>query len=148
MPQIERVRERLADLVAAGRVQVTETDTHIILRAPGLMLPSGRIAPPQEALVLIERIGAALAVEPGRIVIVGHSDNVPIIAGRSFDNIELSRRRAQMVAERMAPNMGGEDRISVEGRGDTQPIASNDTPSGRERNRRVEVLLSRESRAP
>jgi type VI secretion system protein ImpK len=97
---------------------------------------------------LIERIGAALAVEPGQILIVGHSDNVPVIAARSFDNVELSRRRAQLVAERMAPTIGGEQRMSVEGRGDTQAIASNDTPTGRQRNRRVEVLLSREGRIP
>ena len=48
----------------------------------------------------------------------------------------------------MAPTIGGEQRMSVEGRGDTQAIASNDTPTGRQRNRRVEVLLSREGRIP
>ena len=146
--QLERVRERLADLVAARRLEITETEAHIILRSPDLMLPSGRTSPPQDSLVLIERIGAALAVEPGQILIVGHSDNVPVIAARSFDNVELSRRRAQLVAERMAPTIGGEQRMLVEGRGDTQAIASNDTPTGRQRNRRVEVLLSREGRIP
>lgn len=148
MPQIERLRERLADFVAAGRLEITENEAYIILRSPDLMLPSGRTAPPQEALVLIERIGAALALEPGEILVVGHSDNVPILARRPLDNAELSRRRAQMVAERMAPTIGGEGRMSVEGRGDKQPIASNDTPTGRQRNRRVEVLLSREGRLP
>lgn len=142
--QIDRVRERLADLVAAGRVEVTQTETDILIRAPGLVLPSGRVTPSAEASVLIERIGAALATEPGRILVVGHSDNIPVAGGTQETNVNLSRRRAQLVADRLAPTVGSQQRIAVEGRGASEPIASNATEAGREQNRRVEVLLARE----
>ncbi len=85
------------------------------------------------------------------MAIVGHTDSV----GDDKANLELSKARAAAVREWLA-SKGGLDakRITVEGRGETEPIAPNETdagdnPVGRQRNRRVEIKISEvEKRSP
>lgn len=72
------------------------------------------------------------------IVIIGHSDAL----GDPAFNIEISRRRAQAVASYL--QRGGVDpsRLHVEGRGSSEPVADNETRSGRAKNRRIEFELA------
>lgn len=84
----------------------------------------GRLA---EGLYRNERTG---------LVVVGHSD----ASGSTEFNFELSHRRAVIVAQALVRFGVLADRITVAGRGETQPIADNDTEDGRERNRRIEIL--------
>lgn len=73
---------------------------------------------------------------PGKGVIVeGHTDSV---GGREF-NLNLSLRRAQSVKNFLVHNGARASLISIDGYGYSRPVASNDTPEGRQRNRRVEV---------
>lgn len=76
--------------------------------------------------------------EPGPVTIIGHTDSVD-----SDDvNLELSKDRAQAVAEALAERLDTDAyRLSTDGRGEAEPIASNDTDEGRELNRRVEIAL-------
>jgi chemotaxis protein MotB len=85
------------------------------------------------------------AVPDSRILVEGHTDNVPIgpaLQARFPSNWELSTARAAEVVKRliqqahMAPT-----RLRVAGRADTEPVASNDTEDGRRRNRRIEIIL-------
>lgn len=73
----------------------------------------------------------------GTIVITGHSDSI----GDEAFNIHISLRRAQSVADYLQQGGVRADRIAVEGRGSSQPIANNDTRSGRAKNRRIEFQL-------
>ena len=70
------------------------------------------------------------------LVVVGHSD----ASGSTKFNFELSHRRAVMVAEALVRFGVLPGRITVAGRGETQPIADNETEGGRARNRRIEIL--------
>ena len=70
------------------------------------------------------------------LVVVGHSD----ASGSTEFNFELSHRRAVMVAEALVRFGVLPDRITVAGRGETQPIADNETEGGQARNRRIEIL--------
>jgi OmpA-OmpF porin, OOP family len=71
------------------------------------------------------------------IELVGHTDNV----GTPGDNQQLSRDRAAAVGEALKTRHGIEARrLSVSGRGDTQPVAVNGSEDGRARNRRVEII--------
>lgn len=72
-----------------------------------------------------------------RIRITGHTDNV----GDSFLNQELSLIRAKSVQEYLRAKGIDEARVQVAGKGDTQPVASNETESGRTQNRRIEVEI-------
>ncbi|MDX1518144.1 MAG: OmpA family protein [Woeseiaceae bacterium] len=73
----------------------------------------------------------------GTIVIVGHSDSI----GDERFNIHISRQRAQSVADYLLRGGVPANRIAVESRGSSEPIANNDTRTGRAKNRRIELKL-------
>ncbi len=84
---------------------------------------------------LCEQLAAARFT---RITISGHTDNV----GRSGSNLLLSKRRAGSVLTQLRQCLDlSQVSIEVQGFGDYQPVASNDTESGRAQNRRVEILV-------
>lgn len=89
---------------------------------------------------LIQRIGGALASEKFRAVVVGYTDNVPIRTMQFPSNWHLSEARARAVGDILAAYTG-KDAILTEGRADSEPLASNTTPEGRETNRRTEILV-------
>lgn len=72
-----------------------------------------------------------------QILVVGHTDDV----GSEEYNLQLSLRRANAVAEYLIAQGVEEYRLGTEGHGEIEPIASNDTPAGRARNRRVEIFV-------
>ena len=71
------------------------------------------------------------------IMLAGYTDST----GSDEHNLELSRRRAEAVAVYLASRNVSRARMSVEGYGKRDPVASNDTPEGRAQNRRVEVAI-------
>lgn len=89
---------------------------------------------------LLQRIGGALASEKFRAVVVGYTDNVPIRTTQFPSNWHLSEARARAVGDILAAYTG-KDAILTEGRADSDPLTSNDTPEGREANRRTEILV-------
>ncbi len=72
-----------------------------------------------------------------QIVVVGHTDNV----GSEQYNLELSLRRANAVGDYLIMRGVSTSRMGTEGHGEMEPIASNDTASGRAQNRRVEIFV-------
>ncbi|MFO7812271.1 MAG: OmpA family protein [Pelovirga sp.] len=71
------------------------------------------------------------------IVVAGHTDST----GNPDYNLRLSLRRANAVADYLMDQGVARSRVSTEGRGQLEPIASNQTASGREQNRRVEIYV-------
>lgn len=88
----------------------------------------------------LDALASYLNDNPGRkVVLVGHTDSEGALAG----NIALSKRRAQAVADYLVGSLGtNRAQISAEGVGYLAPLASNLTDDGREKNRRVEVILT------
>jgi outer membrane protein OmpA-like peptidoglycan-associated protein len=86
----------------------------------------------------IRRIAQALKEVDGKIKIIGHTDNT----GKAEYNMELSKKRAESVKRTLVREFGIEaSRIETEGKGQTEPIGSNDTVQGRAANRRVEFRI-------
>jgi OmpA-OmpF porin, OOP family len=85
--------------------------------------------------VLIRDVKALDNVE--RITVVGHTDST----GAADYNMDLSKRRAESVKAYMVEQGIDASLITTEGRGLTQPVASNDTTEGRRQNRRVEIIV-------
>jgi outer membrane protein OmpA-like peptidoglycan-associated protein len=73
-----------------------------------------------------------------RVTIIGHTDST----GSDATNDQLSRERAEAVRSYLSRRGVPADKVIVEARGEHEPIASNDTESGRAQNRRVEIYLS------
>ncbi len=89
------------------------------------------------------KIAAILDKEPGRIRVIGHTDNTSIKTVRFPSNWHLSMERAKAVAALLQQGLTDPNRIDVDGKGPDVPIASNTTPEGRAKNRRVEVMIGR-----
>jgi type VI secretion system protein ImpK len=138
---------RLAGCLRAAGVStdaVTEDFQKVRVTLPNAGLFASGSAELSPAVVpLVRCLGNELAKESGRILVVGHSDNVPIHTARFPSNWELSKARAAAVEQDLAAVVPDPGRIGVEGRADTEPVASNATEAGRAANRRVEILLLR-----
>jgi len=93
----------------------------------------------------LERIGQALLQVPGPVLVVGHTDNVPMRSLRFSSNWDLSRQRAASVAELLASITDASGRFQAEGRADTEPLVPNDSAANRARNRRVEIIVFKEA---
>lgn len=83
-----------------------------------------------------ERKDLEKAFNDRRILLVGHTDDT----GSTIHNAELSERRAKVIAKLFKEAGVPEDKVFYQGGGETMPIADNDTPEGRAKNRRVEIL--------
>jgi type VI secretion system protein ImpK len=149
-PGPARLAGFLAPEVAQGLVTVVETaDRSVVtLRGDGVF-GSGSGDVSGAYLPLLARIGEALKAVPGKVVVVGHTDNTrPGLSAHFPSNYELSKARAAAVRDLLAERAGPEERYSVEGRGDSAPLVDNDSAANRARNRRVEITLLTPATAP
>ncbi|MEK7678853.1 MAG: OmpA family protein, partial [Deltaproteobacteria bacterium] len=91
---------------------------------------------------VIDEIAAALKELPSNIRIEGHTDNVPVSADKYPSNWDLSTARSLKILKDLIDKAGFEPRrLAAIGYGEYRPIASNDTPEGRAKNRRVDILI-------
>ncbi len=136
----------LAPQIARGVVAVKEQGdrTLITITVPGLFASgSARVDPRYDSLV--HEIGAALNRVPGRIIVTGHTDDQPLRSFQFQDNYELSRARAQTVAQLLKKDVQDGGRIDAAGKGDPDPLYKPaDLPENRARNRRVEIVHRRD----
>ncbi|WEX10853.1 type VI secretion system protein TssL, long form [Chelativorans sp. AA-79] len=144
--QLERIRGVLADEIAGGSMAVEKKGEFIVVEINNLLLfDSGKADVKPEFEAVAERIAAALDPEPGPINIIGHTDSVKLRRTSAFkSNYELSLARARSVEKMLAPKITEPARITVEGKGEDEPIADNGTAEGRARNRRVDVMIPAE----
>jgi type VI secretion system protein ImpK len=142
--QLQRIRNALGAEKLACAMTADQTGSYIIIRVCDLVLFA-----PGEAAVLdafkpvAARVAATLDKEPGHIKIVGHTDSSPIRTVRFPSNFELSVERAKAVAAVLKLGLANSSRVDIEGKGPDAPIASNSTPEGRAKNRRVEIFIER-----
>ena len=136
-----RLAAFLSKEIQQGLVAVRDDENKsvITIRGDGLFPPGGATVS-TAYLSLLTRIGDALNAVPGDVLIVGHTDNQPIRSVRFPSNWHLSQQRARSVMQLLAEKMPAA-RLAAEGRADAEPIAANDTPANRARNRRVEISL-------
>jgi type VI secretion system protein ImpK len=138
-----RLAEFLASEIREGLVSVKDEEGRsvVTLRGDGLFAP-GSAAISQRYLPVLERVAIALNSVPGQVKVTGHTDDQPIRSVRFPSNWHLSKERALSVMRILTEKGTLQSRLSAEGRADAEPIALNDTPADRARNRRVEITLS------
>ncbi len=134
--QEAKLRQRLQN----SGVSVTRAGNQIVLNMPGNITFKTNSDDINAGFYEVLNSVAIVLNEYSKttIDVIGHTDSV----GAESYNQELSERRARSVAEYLAGQNVLTTRLLIEGRGETQPIASNSTPEGRASNRRVTIQIN------
>jgi len=129
--------------IQSGSVDVETAGQKIIIRVrEKASFGSGHAELKDGFRPLLGRVAEILKGSEGKIIVAGHSDNVPIYTERFRSNWELSAARAVSVAHAMMEEADiPSKRFLIQGFADTDPVAKNDTPANRAKNRRVEIIL-------
>ncbi|WP_284198363.1 DotU family type VI secretion system protein [Chitinimonas prasina] len=124
-----------------GLVSVADHENRsvVTIRGDGLF-ESGSADVTQAYLPVLARIAAELQKVKGQVLVSGHTDNQPVRSMQYPSNWHLSRARAEAVRDLLADTLPA-DRLMVDGRSDSEPVAANDSAANRARNRRVEITL-------
>ncbi len=147
-PPVESQAGKFQDALRAeindSAVSVIESGNQIVLRlAAALFRPAdARVKP--DFVSLLQRLAHLLDKTAGPVKVVGHTDAIPIKTVLFPSNFVLSEARAKAVADILKAGLLKPDRVTIEGKGSDVPIASNKTPEGRARNRRVDIVVPRE----
>ncbi|MFZ5352074.1 MAG: OmpA family protein [Bacillota bacterium] len=110
-----------------------------------VLFDSGKADLRPEALEIMNMVAELLNENSRNIRIEGHTDNRPINTARFPSNWELSTQRACNVLKYLIQKNVLPERLAPTGYADTKPIDTNDTPEGRQNNRRVDIIILRAS---
>ena len=140
----EKILNELEEQILAGAVDVEREGQKIIIRIrEKASFGSGSAEVVASFKPVLWRLGEIIEAMEGRVVVAGHTDNIPISTSRFRSNWELSSGRAvSVVHELLWQTAMPLERFLVQGHGETHPVAPNDTPANRARNRRVEIILT------
>ncbi|MDP9132496.1 MAG: OmpA family protein [Nitrospirota bacterium] len=132
--------------VAKGHVTMKQLGDQLTLGlATTLVFDSGEAILKPGGVDILHRIGGVLKQYPDRSIhVAGHTDNVPIrgrLAKKFQTNVELSQARAESALRALTDGGMTAERIDAKGHADSRPIASNSTVEGRQKNRRVDIVV-------
>jgi outer membrane protein OmpA-like peptidoglycan-associated protein len=131
--ELESLQQQYAALAAK------KTDRGMVMTLGDVLFDTDEATLKPGATEIITRLADFLSRnETTRIRVEGHTDST----GDDAYNTELSRRRAQAVADALMTRSIPGNRVEVIGRGEGFPVATNDTSAGRQQNRRVEIIFS------
>jgi outer membrane protein OmpA-like peptidoglycan-associated protein len=130
---------KLREQLKGTGVSVTRVGENIVLNMPGnITFRTGSADLNSDFLRVLDSVGLVLKeYNKTLVVIAGHTDNV----GSDATNQTLSQQRAESVGKYLAGRSVVSERMVITGYGESRPIASNDSESGRSQNRRVELTL-------
>ena len=131
--QLASAQQQLADL------QAKKTDRGMVVTLGDVLFDTGQATLKPGANLTLNRLAIFLSANPQtKIIVEGHTDS----RGSDEYNEVLSERRARAVATELMSRGISTDQLQTLGRGKGYPVASNDTPEGRQQNRRVEIVFS------
>ena len=137
-----RIKNALAPLVKEGKVSVTEGLKGITVEInASVLFPVGEARLQPEALRALRAVAELIAPADWPVTVEGHTDPTPIATPQFPSNWELSGARASSVVRLFIESGVAPQRLTATGYGEQRPVASNDTPEGRARNRRVTILI-------
>lgn len=148
-------KEALEELIKSIEIELSEEIEaeifEVLIYENGVMLrvreqdafPSGSAELQPRFLPVLDKLVSILEDASGRIIVSGHTDDVPISTKIYPSNWVLSSARAASVVHFLSTReLSDPSRIELRAYADTQPIVENDTPDNRARNRRVEINIS------
>jgi chemotaxis protein MotB len=143
------VENAMADLVAENLIIVRRQGLWVEVEVrTDILFASGKATLSAESTEILRRLAATLRPFPNPIRVEGHTDNVPIRTREFPSNWELSAARAATVVHLLMREGVEPARLAVVGLGEYRPAQSNDTPEGRNANRRVLLVILAADRSP
>ena len=139
------ITQQLKNDVSKGKLEIIERNKQVILRFPEkVTFPSGSADLNENIKVVIKKVRDIVkeAPELRKIVVTGHTDNIPISNDYFSSNWELSAARAVSVVHSLLDTAQiDKNLVLAVGSADTKPVAPNTGPANRAANRRVEIKL-------
>jgi len=144
--QYESLVQGLSKEVEKGQLQVRQYKNMLAVDlAEQIFFDSGKATLKKGGKEVLKKVGDALKGYENKIIrVVGHTDNVPVAKSLQAtfpSNWELSVARATNVVRYLQEVGVPPERMVPTGRAEYDPIAPNDTPEGRQKNRRIEIML-------
>jgi chemotaxis protein MotB len=135
--------QKFRSLVDAGQLKITTRNGRLVLQLPNdVLFDSGQTVLKPVGKDALVAIAAVFKTVRGRTFqVAGNTDNVPIQTSRFPSNWELSTARAVEVVKLLVAQGVDPHGVSAAGYGEFDPVAGNDTPDGRAKNRRIEITL-------
>jgi len=146
-PNIDRLTESLVDKleseILSNALSVSYDSNKVVVRfSEATTFPSGSEELKDAMFPILEKIEGVLAACEGEVVVSGYTDNLPVNSSRYRSNWDLSAARAVSVVHQLVfNNKLDANRVIAAGRAETNPLADNDTPENRAKNRRVEISV-------
>ena len=144
----EEIEGQAEEMNIAEQIEVDFTSQYVMIVLNGaLLFDPAETEIRTDSIPLVDKVGDILKnYSTNMIEITGYTDNVPLIGDPKYDdNWDLSTARAKTVLMYLVQNKGMDlAKMKSAGRGENDPIASNDTAEGRAQNRRVEIKIYNE----
>jgi chemotaxis protein MotB len=130
-------------MIDSGQLKVRLRDGRMVIElANDVLFDSGQTSIKPDGQKAISDVAAVLrTIGNRRFQVAGHTDNVPITTARFNSNWELSTERAVVVVRFLIGRGLRPDLLSAAGYGEFDPIAPNDSPANKSKNRRIEITL-------
>jgi chemotaxis protein MotB len=143
LAEFRRITQQFQNMIDAGRLEVKFRRGRMIVALPAQVLfPSGSAKLTDEGSKALRDVAAILhGVNDRKFIVAGHTDNVPVSTSEFADNWQLSSTRALRVIEALIGAGMRPSQLVAAGYGEFEPVATNKTPKGRQKNRRIEIAL-------
>jgi chemotaxis protein MotB len=142
LPSLQVLSKELEKEIKEGKLQITMGARGLTISfTQAALFPSGGDEIEQDTFTSIQKIAGAMKQIPNPARLEGHTDAIPIHNSRFRSNWELSAARSIALLELLAKDDVPRQRLSISGYADTAPLENNDTEQGRQRNRRVDIVI-------
>ena len=140
----EELTVALKEQIDQGLIEIEQREGSVFISVgAGGAFPSGTADLTFEAQEILERIALTAMSPESKITVTGHTDDIPISGGKFRDNWDLAAGRAASVVQAIeGSGLISGDRLSAVSKGETDPLADNDSVDGRKENRRIEIEIT------
>ncbi|MEJ5226631.1 OmpA family protein [Thermodesulfovibrio sp.] len=143
-PEIFKFIESLKEKYKSADIEYKELPKGYMIRIQDkILFKSGQYELTDESKLFLDELSTILKQIPNKISIEGHTDNIPISSEFIRSNWDLSALRALSVLYYLREKGISPERLTATAHGEYSPIADNDTEEGREKNRRIEIIIMR-----
>ena len=143
LAEFRQLTQQFKRMIDSGRLEVTFRRGRMIVELPAAVLfPSGRAELTKEGSEALGDVAKILrSLRSRRFIVAGHTDNIPVATERFANNWELSTARAVEVTSELVRGGLRPEQLVAAGYSEYDPVARNTSVKGRQKNRRIEIIL-------